>query len=73
MDDITDILRQVADWPREDQEELAQVAREIAARRTGIYTLTQEEQMVIAAAREEDFVPDDEVSEFWRRVSLEVR
>jgi hypothetical protein len=29
--------------------------------------------MVIAAAREEDFVPDDEVSEFWRRVSLEVR
>ena len=28
-------LEQVETWPREDQEELAEYAREIAARRTG--------------------------------------
>jgi len=73
MDEITDILQQVAFWPREDQEELAWVAREIAARRTGIYALTSEEQMVITAARKEDLVPDEEINEFWKSLGVELR
>jgi hypothetical protein len=31
------LLEQVETWPREDQEELAEYGREIAARRTGVY------------------------------------
>jgi hypothetical protein len=34
----------VATWPENDQEELAEVAREIEARRTGIYELTADEE-----------------------------
>ena len=33
------ILRQVTSWPEEDQEELAELAREIEARRTGLPTM----------------------------------
>ena len=41
------ILERVAAWPEKDQEELAEIAREIEARRTGIYELTAEEQAAI--------------------------
>ena len=37
------ILEQVASWPEQDQKELAEVAREIEARRTGMYYATPEE------------------------------
>jgi len=30
------LLQQVQNWPEEDQEELAQLAREIESRRTGV-------------------------------------
>jgi hypothetical protein len=38
-----EILRRVEAWPQEDQEELAEVARDIEARRSGVYHATTEE------------------------------
>ncbi len=62
-----DLLRKVETWPEEDQNELAAIAREIEARRTGVYVLSEDEQTVIAEARREAFVSDDEAAAFWRR------
>jgi len=36
---VKSVLERVASWPAEDQEELSELAREIEARRTGIYRL----------------------------------
>jgi hypothetical protein len=41
------ILRRVDAWPAEDQEELAEVAQEIEARRAGIYRLSSEEREAV--------------------------
>jgi predicted transcriptional regulator len=64
------LLEQVQAWPEEDQEELAQLAREIESRRTGVYRLSNEERAAVRAgmeaARLGDFVPDDEMEEFYR-------
>jgi len=42
-----DILDRVKAWPQEDLEELAEMAREIEARRTGLYEVTAEEAVAI--------------------------
>jgi hypothetical protein len=44
------LLEQVETWPAQDQEELAEYAREIEARRTGVYTATPEELAAIDEA-----------------------
>jgi hypothetical protein len=44
------LLEQVESWPRQDQEELAEYAREIEARRTGVYHATPEELAAIDEA-----------------------
>ncbi|RDV05529.1 hypothetical protein [Undibacter mobilis] len=62
-----DILRKVETWPEEDQNELAALAREIEARRTGVYVLSDEEKAAIAEARREPFVSDEEMAQFWKR------
>jgi predicted transcriptional regulator len=67
---VKEILRQVESWPEEDQEELAEVARVIEARRTGIYRLSDDERAAVregmAAARRGEFVPDDEMEKFYQ-------
>ena len=64
------LLEQVQSWPEEDQEELAAVAREIESRRTGVYRLSDEERAAVRAgmdaARRGEFVPEDEMDEFYR-------
>ena len=45
-----DILKRIAAWPQEDQEELAEIARDIEARRSGIYHATDEELEAIDEA-----------------------
>jgi predicted transcriptional regulator len=64
------LLEQVQTWPEEDQEELAQLAREIESRRTGVYRLSDDERAAVRAgmeaARRGDFVPDDEMEQFYR-------
>jgi len=67
---VKEILQQVETWPEEDQEELADVAREIAARRAQIYRLSDEERGGVRrgmdAARRGDFASDEEIDEFYR-------
>ena len=62
------MLEQVQTWPEEDQEELAEFAREIESRRTGVYRLSDDERAAVRAgmeaARRGEFVPDDEMEEF---------
>ena len=45
---VRDLLQKVGGWPEEDQQELAELAREIEARRTGVYVLSDEERAAIA-------------------------
>ncbi len=40
---IKELLEHVVSWPQEDQDELADLARDIEARRTGVYRATSEE------------------------------
>jgi hypothetical protein len=42
-----DILSRIAAWPLEDQEELAEIAQEIEARRSGLYVVNEEEAAAI--------------------------
>ena len=63
--DVKNTLARVASWPEEDQEELAQVALEIEARRHGVYHATPEELVAIdealAAVARGEIARDDEV------------
>ena len=65
------LLEQVASWPEQDQDELAEYAREIEARRTGVHVLSDEEwadlQEGIAQANRREFVPDDVVAKADKR------
>ncbi|MFH1339912.1 MAG: hypothetical protein ABIL01_01680 [Pseudomonadota bacterium] len=64
------MLEQVETWPLEDQEELADVAREIESRRTGVYRLSDEERAAVREgmedARRGDFASDEEIDELYR-------
>jgi hypothetical protein len=61
------LLERVESWPEEDQEELAEYAREIEARRTGVYTMSDDERAAVrrglAQADRGEFVPDDVVAD----------
>ena len=45
---LKDVMEHAATWPREDQEELAEYAREIEARRTGVYVMSDDERAAVA-------------------------
>jgi hypothetical protein len=68
------ILEQVASWPEEDQEELAELAREIEARRTGVYVVSDDERQALNEALADldagKRVPESEMLAFWRRVGV---
>ena len=64
------VLESVRAWPQEDQEELAEIAREIEARRTGVYVLSDDEREAIAKARRSRYATDDEVDAFWKRLGV---
>ena len=65
-DQIAAVLESVRSWPEQDQAELAELAREIEARRKGIYQLTDDELAAIETARRTEIVPEDEVAAFWK-------
>jgi hypothetical protein len=68
MTDTTkDVLQRIPTWPDEDQEELAEVAREIEARRTGVYRLNAQEKAAIDAARRSGIASDADVAALWER------
>lgn len=66
------ILEEVASWPEEDQEELAELAREIRARRSGVYVVNDDERKAIEEALDElnrgERVSENDMAAFWRRV-----
>jgi predicted transcriptional regulator len=68
---LQDVFEHAANWPREDQEELAEYAREIEARRIGTYTMSDDERaavrMGLAQADRGEFVPDDHLAEADKR------
>jgi predicted transcriptional regulator len=68
---LMDLLEHAATWPREDQDELAEYAREIEARRTGIYTMSDDERISVneglAQADRGEFVSDELVAEADKR------
>lgn len=65
------LLEKVSSWPERDQEELAEYAREIEARRAGVYVLSNEEwadlQEGIAQADRGEFAPDEVVAKADKR------
>jgi predicted transcriptional regulator len=73
-EDINAVLEGVRSWPQEDQEELVELAREIEARRTGVYVMNDEERAAVRRGLEEaargEFVPDDEMDAFWKRYGV---
>lgn len=71
---LQDMIDSAQSWPEEDQEALAEAAREIEARRTGVYVMTTDERMAVdkslAQARRGEFVPDGEMAKFWQRLGV---
>jgi len=71
---INAVLENVRSWPEQDQEELAELAREIEARRSGVYVMSDEERAAVQAgldqARRGEFVPDDQMDAFWKKYGV---
>jgi hypothetical protein len=68
---LKDIIEHAASWPLEDQRELAEYAREIEARRTGLYKMSDDERAAVAkglaSANRDDFVAEELVAEADKR------
>jgi hypothetical protein len=60
------LLEQIESWPAEDQEELAEYAREIEARRTGVYRASPEELEVLDDAERGGVASQEEVEAAFR-------
>ncbi|MGZ8300862.1 MAG: hypothetical protein ACXWU5_10825 [Rhodoplanes sp.] len=68
---LEELIKHAETWPQEDQEEFAVYAREIEARRTGLFVMSDDER---AAANEglvqadgDVFVPDERLAEADKR------
>ena len=65
------LLPAIERWPEDDQEALAEAAREIEALRTGVYSMSSAEEAAVAEglaqAERGEFASDDEVAEVWKR------
>lgn len=64
---LQEVLDRIETWPEADQEALAEYAREIEARRTGVYRLSDDERAEIQKARESELIPDEEIAAYWKR------
>ncbi len=68
---LKQMLQTIESWPLDDQEALAEAAREIEAQRTGVYVMSPEEESAIeeglAQADRGELASDDEIDAVWRR------
>jgi predicted transcriptional regulator len=68
---LKEMIEHAETWPREDQEELAEYAREIEARRTGVYIMLDDERTAVgkglAEADRGEFVSDELIAEADKR------
>jgi predicted transcriptional regulator len=64
---LKEVIEHAENWPLEDQQELAEYAREIEARRTGVYTMSTQERVAVrkglAEADRGQFVSEKRVAE----------
>ena len=63
---IKQIIERAESWPEEDQEELAEIARQIEARRTGVYTATADELRTVDEADRSGIASEEEVEAAFR-------
>ena len=68
---LKEVIEQAETWPEQDQEDLAEYAREIQARRTGVYIMSDEERAAVerglAQADRGEFVSDEVVAKADKR------
>jgi hypothetical protein len=68
---LKDVLQHAEAWPLEDQEELAACAREIEARRSGVYVMSDDERAAVrrglAEADRGEFISEEVVAEADKR------
>ena len=68
---LQEVIGHAASWPQEDQEELAEYAREIEARRIGNYMMSDDERAAVrnglAEADRGEFVSDELIAEADKR------
>jgi len=71
---INAVLYSVRSWSEQDREELAELAREIEARRSGVYVMSDEERTAVQEgldqAQRSEFVSDDEMDAFWKKYGV---
>ena len=63
---LKDVIQQVEAWPEADQVELAEYARQIEARRTGVYHAMPDELQAIDEADRGGIATDEEVEAAFR-------
>jgi hypothetical protein len=68
------LLPKIGTWPDEDQEALAEAAREIEAMRTGVYALSPaEDAAAVEGLQQADrgqFADDARIRALWKRAGL---
>lgn len=68
---LKEILEKAESWPREDREELFDLAREIESRRSGVYRLSDDERKAIeqgmADARARRFASDQNINAIFEK------
>jgi predicted transcriptional regulator len=68
---LKEVLEQAESWPKEDQEELIDLAREIESRRSGVYRLSDDERQAVeqgmADARAGRFASDQVISAIFEK------
>jgi predicted transcriptional regulator len=68
---LKEVIEQAETWSQQDQDDLAEYAREIQARRTGVYVMNEDERAAVrrglAQADRGEFVPDEVVAEADKR------
>ena len=68
---LEEVINRASTWPKEDQEELVRIAREIEQERAGgVYCFSDDERAAIeeglAQAKKGEFVPDEEMEAFFQ-------
>jgi hypothetical protein len=71
---VETLLERVADWPEEAQAELVNSIVDIETKHFGVYKLSPEEREAIQEAKSQaergEFVPDEVVAAFFKRIGL---
>jgi hypothetical protein len=63
---IKEMLQKVESWPEEDQQELAELARDIEARRSGVYRASEDELQALDEADRSGIASEQEVEAVFR-------